>query len=186
MYKLEDIGLRIPPPRDPGVVGNIPNALFQSRRAPRMYPEHPCLGRSLSGSIAVLDSKLRLPAPPSAPCTGRICLCSSPLTLHRPSRQELFKTPARRNFGEAAQVSFRDRRSPSPTEREWWMKGVVVFPVVLFTTMCDERCARRPGGNSNLPAQVHVNARGIIPDLQTPVPRACEGRSNARMSHPEP
>ena len=61
MNELKDIGLRILPTRDLDLVCNLPIALLETGCVTRVDPENPRLGRSVSDSVRVFDSKLRLP-----------------------------------------------------------------------------------------------------------------------------
>ena len=62
MNELKDIGLGIRPTRDLDLVCNLPIALLKTGCVARVDPEDPRLRRSVSYSVRVFDSKLRLPS----------------------------------------------------------------------------------------------------------------------------
>jgi hypothetical protein len=61
MNELKDISVGILPTRDLDLVCNLPIALLETGCVARVDPENPRLRRSVSDSVRVFDSKLRLP-----------------------------------------------------------------------------------------------------------------------------
>jgi len=66
MYKLQDVSLRILPPEDIDLIGNVPIALLDMCHATGVDPEHPRPRRLLLDPVTVLDGELRLASRQSA------------------------------------------------------------------------------------------------------------------------
>ncbi|KAI1523923.1 hypothetical protein PtrSN001A_011097 [Pyrenophora tritici-repentis] len=66
MHQLENVGLRVSPPKDLDAVGNVAIALLEAGDIAGMHPEHPRLSQLLSRAIGMLNSKLRLASLPLA------------------------------------------------------------------------------------------------------------------------
>jgi hypothetical protein len=63
VHQLEHIRLRVLAAASLDLVGDLPEALFESRRVAGVRPEYPRVRRLLSSAVAVLDGQLRLPVP---------------------------------------------------------------------------------------------------------------------------
>jgi hypothetical protein len=58
VHKLEDIGFRIPPPKELDSIGNLPVALLKPRGVTSMDPKNPRFRFSLVDLVCIFDRKL--------------------------------------------------------------------------------------------------------------------------------
>ena len=79
MHKLEYVGRGFPLLGDLDAIRNISIALLKPGRIARVDPEDPRFGRSLSGSVGILDGKLRLSAQESVAVIWSL-VCNLPNT----------------------------------------------------------------------------------------------------------